>query len=61
MQQVELLDEIKKKSFSQSARAVEQSSDLICFQEQFSLLLSCCASNREAAIGNINPCTAIST
>lgn len=58
MRQVEPLDEIKKKSFSQSAKAVVQSSDLICFQEQFCLLLSCCASNREAAMGNSNPCSA---
>lgn len=61
VQQVEPLDEIKKKSFSQSAQAVVQSSDLICFQEQFCLLLSCCASNREAAMGNINPYNATCT
>ena len=44
---IEPLVEIKKKSFSQSARAAVQSSDLICFQEQFCRLLSCCASTRE--------------
>lgn len=52
---VELPDEIKKKSFSQSVQAAVQSSDLICFQGPFCLLLSCCASNRETAMGNINP------
>lgn len=58
MQKVELPDEIKKKSFSQSVQAVVQSSDLICFQGPFCFLLSCCASNRATAMGNINPCNA---
>lgn len=58
MQKVELPDEIKKKSFSQSVQAVVQSSDLICFQGPFCFLLSCCASNRATAMGNINPCDA---
>lgn len=52
---VELPDEIKKKSFSQSVQAAVQSSDLICFQGPFCFLLSCCASNRATAMGNINP------
>lgn len=56
LQHVEPPDQIKKKSFSQSTQAVEQSSDLICFQEPFCFLLSCCASNREPAEGSINPC-----
>lgn len=55
---VELPDEIKKKSFSQSVQAAVQSSDLICFQGPFCFLLSCCASNRATAMGNINPCDA---
>lgn len=58
VQHVEPPDEIKKKSFSQSGRAAEQSSDLICFQEPFCFLLSCCASNREPAGGSVNPCCA---
>lgn len=46
-EQVEPSEQIKKKSFSQSAHTAVQSPDLICFQEQFWLLLSCCASDRE--------------
>lgn len=49
-EQVEPSEQIKKKSFSQSAHTAVQSSDLICFQEQSWLLLSCCASNREAVV-----------
>lgn len=56
LQHVEPPDQIKKKSFSQSTRAVEQSSDLICFQEPFCFLLSCCALNGEPAEGSVNPC-----
>lgn len=52
---VELPDEIKKKSFSQSVQAAVQSSDLICFQGPFCFLLSCCASNRATAMRNVNP------
>lgn len=58
LQHVEPPDQIKKKSFSQSTRAVEQSSDLICFQEPFCFLLSCCAPNGEPAEGSVNPCCA---
>lgn len=49
-----------KEEIIQSAQATVQSSDLICFQELFYLLLSCCVSNREAAVGNFNPCSATS-
>lgn len=55
VQHVEPQGKIKKKSFSQSSRAAAQSSHLICFQEPFCSLLSCCASNREAAEGALTP------
>lgn len=40
-------DQVKKKRSGPSSRAVQQSSDLVCFQEPSCSLLSRCASNRE--------------